>query len=114
MIDKLPYEITDGFKAAQEGLVFPDSVPSWIADDLIPTTYYSDLGYVMPWPEVADWVRVKPVGKCAVLTDSGQIVLKGNGESWAARYRLDRVAFLLVDDADAFRILHWCAHVLSD
>lgn len=54
MIDQPPYEITDGFKAAQEGLVFPNSVPSWIVDDLIPTTYYSDLGYVMPWAEVID------------------------------------------------------------
>jgi hypothetical protein len=121
MAAKLPYTLTAGVVATKDGLRVLDAIQLnaiadlagfavWKQHSRLPTTP------IISWPIIADrlryrdgepWVRAHyktPTLVCEPYDESNEVF---DGQ------RLHRLAAILCDDAEAFRVLHWCVHNLG-
>ena len=119
MIDKLPYQLTEGVTAAREGLEFHVSDPRWMLVESDHDMTYSDESgkVVIYWPET-ELLRYRDGEPwCMVLewetSDGGLVPMIVCGTETADVYVLPRLAAILCDDAEAFRMLHWCVNNLG-
>jgi len=110
MIDKLPYTLTGGVTATSDGLTgdverigrLLDLTPEREADP--PVIGWPDAAERLRYREGEPWCREhqhkdnsvvnEPSTEYASLFDGGAV--------------LHRLAAILCDDAEAFRVLHWC------
>lgn len=126
MIDKLPYTLTTGVTATREGLVMHDSIPPMYdvlraiitPEPMIAPHEDGTRVYTWPWPDVAHRLRYREGEPwCHVYTDEDgdEDIVCRFGTPWPgiADGLLHRLAAILCDDAEAFRVLHWCVSNLG-
>jgi hypothetical protein len=122
MTDRLPYTLTAGVTATREGLEMHDS-PSPMYDIMRamimpePMIQQHDAGdriYTWPWSDVAYRLRYRegePWCHVFMDVDGDEDIVCRNIAPWASVPKgsiLHRLAAILCDDAEAFRVLHWC------
>jgi hypothetical protein len=106
MIDKLPYQLTEGVTATREGLMFGDS-SLWIKHA------FADHGFrLVLWPDAAERLRYRDGEPWCAEGDYDEIVCV-RGSALPPEYALHRLAAILCDDVEAFRVLHWCVYILG-
>jgi hypothetical protein len=115
MLDRLPYTLTTGVTATREGLAFVDGTD--LADLLFGTVKVKvdihDESWLWRWEYVAERLRYRDGEPwCAaevkgLYCGSRPILHHGYPEA------LHRLAVILCDNAEAFRVLHWCIHNLG-
>ena len=119
-IDQLPCELTQGVTATREGLVF-NSVLQIAAEYFhyrgSPTL---DGPIVIEWADAAERLKYKPAEPwCDVppadMTDVDDVIQCDSPWNLPSDHgiTLHRLAAILCDDADRFRVLHWCVHNLD-
>jgi hypothetical protein len=111
MIDKLPYQLTAGVTATREGLVFGDS-SLWIKHA------FADHGFrLVLWPDVSERLQYREGEPwCREHQEDNSIVCEpiGDGDLFDDYGgSLHRLAAILCDDVEAFRVLHWCVYILG-
>jgi hypothetical protein len=118
---RLPYTLTQGVTATREGLEMHDS-PSPMYDIMRamimpePMIQQHDAGdriYTWPWSDVAYRLRYREGEPWCGLTESDDFEWTmwceiGGPNAHGKEYALHRLAAILCDDAEAFRVLHWC------
>lgn len=113
----LPCRLSEGITATWEGLSI-DAIKSdatiyraiiWWAqeDNLMQTT-------TILWPDVAERLRYREGEPWCTPEESDIFCGYGNRGPYESSSVLHRLAVILCDDADAFRVLYWCAHSLGD
>ena len=119
MLDKLPYQLTTGVTATQDGLELSDHMQEVVcAIGATLTTYCTKrdcLGYCLQWKTSWDWFHVSELlryrqGEPGIVVQGGTgYLVQSDAELIASfDFALHRLAAILCDDADAFRVLHWC------
>jgi hypothetical protein len=108
MIDRPPYTLTTGVTATREGL----RVADWRVRELIDDHRWPE--GVVPWLTVAQCLRYRE-GEPGIQCDPwGNLSLIASSESAnLLSERLHRLAAIICDDAEAFRVLHWCVENLA-
>jgi len=103
----LPYKLSEGVIATKNGL-FIDNQREWLIDALgcAPTGFHRD-GYTIIWPEIAPYLRYRE-GEPWCYSFYGNVICGKPGvpEATHILYRLHRLAAILCDSAEAFRILY--------
>lgn len=124
MIDQLPYTLTKGVTATREGLAFRDEgLFSFIAEigseeeffqaEKVYAGMFDDP--IMRWPDAAERLRYRE-GEPWSSIYHGRIVCYSAADNWgenSSMWNLHRLAAILCDDAEAFRMLHWCVTELE-
>ena len=126
MIDRLPHELSEGVTATRDGL--------WIADALRYTEHLAQffthtqktatwVSYIprpymlfVTWPDAAEGLRYrKGEPWCKALFDQLNAIECVGTERLPRKSTpaLSRLAAILCNDADAFRVLHWCIYNLG-
>lgn len=117
---KLPYTLTKGVTATWDGLVFNSILQ-------VSAEYFDYRGnptldgpIVIKWPDVAERLRYREGEPWATVSDrdDDMPVACGYGDpkEWGgtdAAYTLHRITAILCDDAEAFRVLHWCIYNIT-
>lgn len=122
VIDQLPHTLTTGVVATREGLVIDAEADTPVIHALLLQGLSSQFAwYVMPWPDAAERLRFVVGAPGLGLRDDDYDSLTFEMMKPNIRYyrsdeigRLHRLAAILCDDAEAFRVLHWCVHNLTD
>jgi len=118
MIDKLPYQLTKGVTATQEGLVF---TAEHLVESLFVGEWLSHNDWGVSWPDAAERLRYREgMGWCQ-LSDFEHIytgdthvnIVCFPGNYHTGKPALHRLAAILCDDAEAFGILHECVTELG-
>jgi hypothetical protein len=104
MIDRLPYTLTAGVTATREGLEITDTVLSMFFRERHTAAYG---GYFIRWRYAAERLRYRDGEPWCAEGDYDEIVCV-RGSALPPEYALHRLAAILCDDAEAFRVLHWC------
>lgn len=111
ILRQLPYTLIKGVTATREGLVIEWGHPV--------VTFFNDarkdLGmsqWTVSWPDAAKRLRYRE-SEVSVMYDAmyNEIVLRESEWEFIAipeRLVLARLAAILCDDAEGFRVLHWC------
>ena len=111
---KLPYTLTKGVTATREGLVIEWGNPI--------VTFFNDarkdLGmsqWTVAWPDAAERVRYREGEPwcCYDERNNGLLCDKSILAYHGAPSYLHRIAAILCDDAEAFRVLHWCVTIFG-
>ena len=122
MIDRLPYALSKGVTAMREGLELTDTweLLGWLFEE---DAEYCDLNFI-PWFNAAERLRYrKDEPWCLVWHERRQkanpdIIACASPEDSVSDAEnaclLHRLAAILCDDAEAFRVLHWCVHNLAE
>ena len=124
MSDKLPYQLTTGVTATREGLYLApswsgiiemycatDDDESWvIPDDAIVTAEGNAL---WAWPDAAARLRYRDGEPWCTDTLAGSIICPRRRSDTDVEHALHRLAAILCDTADDFRVLHWCVKNLG-
>ena len=121
MIDKLPYELTKGVTATREGLYLApswsgiiemycatDEDESWVIPDEAIVT--AEGNALWPWTDAAERLRYREGEPWCVDSerDNGLICDTTTPAYHGTPSYLHRLAAILCDDAEAFRVLWWC------
>ena len=103
MIDRLPYELTTGVTATREGLVF-DEPAMWIRE-----AFEHHGRRLVEWPDAAEQLRYRAGEPWChdSITCIFCVRADDTRDTWIGLHRL---AAILCDDAEAFRVLHWCVY----
>ena len=119
MIDKLPYTLTKGVTATQEGLLvtsYHGQIVTQLTTEEWEDEYEGNTGWgLIPWRDAAERLRYREgePWSHAAADNTGIIVgcykplYSGDG------YLLHRLAAILCDGSEEFRVLHWCVHNLG-
>jgi len=112
---QLPYTLTKGVTATQEGLVFDRTPLVQLFGDPEWLPFGAD-GYIVSWPDAAERLKYRD-GEPWCYGGKDHIVCGNETEigildGWVIS--LHRLAAVLCDDAEGFRVLHWCVHSLTD
>ena len=118
MIDKLPYQLTAGVTATREGLVVDRGVE--IPYNATMTWYatWIDNVVIIEWPDAAERLRYREGGPWSHTHPWDDDIMCGNTHGdygpdlEDGGIALHRLAAILCDDAEAFRVLWWCLHNL--
>ena len=118
MIDKLPYQLTEGVTATREGIVFQMEHVLYPWCKVFGRSTGMRGKSLLPWPDAAKRLRYRDGQPwCMVLewetSDGGLVPMIVCGTETADGYALQRLAAILCDDAEAFRMLHWCVNNLG-
>ena len=119
MIDRLPYQLTEGVTATREGLDV--HIDHWTQiinglglEPVIQFAITASGGRIIPWPDARRTLRFckgKPWATVSDRDDDMAIACGyGDPHEWGgidAAYVLHRLAVFIADDAEAFRMLHW-------
>ena len=117
MIEKLPYTLTKGVTATREGLEIEDmKLTMFIVDEhddndleyAIPGGEVGVRLYRIPWPDAAERLRYREGENWAQLMNNHIVIEPGKYNPFSDLPVLHRLAAILCDDAEAFRVLHWC------
>lgn len=123
MIDKLPYTLTKGVTAAREGLVIEKNAviaqAIMLAESHQPQIMVG-MQTAFRWPDAAERLRYREgepycelyigeLGRTGFLRCEPPFTNPGND-----CIALHRLAAILADDAEGFRILWWCIHNLCN
>jgi hypothetical protein len=100
----LPYTLTAGVVATPEGLT-GDVERIGRLLDLTPEREMEPP--VVPWSDAAEQLRYREGEPWCAEGDYDEIVCV-RGSALPPEYALHRLAAILCDDAEAFRVLHWC------
>ena len=122
-IDKLPYTLTKGVTATREGLWIRDGLPvatpDWFADY---RWWPNDATSRIAWPDAAERLQYREGEPWCQLSEFEHLDI-GNthvnivcfpGNFYTDKPSLHRLAAILCEDADAFRVLLWCVHNLGE
>lgn len=107
------YRLSKGVTATREGLVVTDlHLVHWIAFDVGAITGDMD-GWTIPWPDAAERLRYREGEPWCFWhneTDTGEAVveLASHPNCRELFPTLHRLAAIMCDDAEAFRVLHFC------
>ena len=131
-IDKLPYELTEGVTATREGLAIGDiylakycAVKDDETNPLQFTSHPYTSGWIMHlwrWSDAAERLRYREGEPWCQLSEFEHLDI-GNthvnivcfpGNFYTDKPSLHRLAAILCEDADAFRVLLWCVHNLGE
>jgi len=117
---QLPYTLTNGVTATREGLVFEDTkLAMFIVDEHDDNDLeYGILGaqgrlYRIPWPDAAKRLRYREGENYCDVLDDGVGIHCYLPDGPSDYTKLHRLAAILCDDAEAFRVLHWCVYNLE-
>lgn len=124
MSEKLPYELTKGVTATREGLIVDpvEGASDWLTDAIGydgAWEYYGVTAMRIAWRYVAESLRYREGEPwCIVIGDKTHgIDCFADGFTIPNQNRvqmvLHRLAAILCDDAEAFRVLHWYIHNLG-
>ena len=116
MIEQLPYELTNGVTATREGLQISYKCQIlYLYADLMFFPRWSDLidDRLILWPDAAERLRYREGDNWAQLMNNHIVIESGKFDPFSDLPVLHRIAAILCDDADAFRVLHWCVHNLT-
>ena len=131
MIEKLPYWLTDGVVATEGGLRFIDATRTVLDDDGMHKETTGLLNALQQLGKLQ--ARVDGLDAVVFWYDVAERLRYCEGEPWCHDYidaivcydphttpnakgvsnPLNRLAAVLCDDGDAFRILHWCVNNLG-
>ena len=142
MIDRLPYQLSkgvtatfdgilldDGIRVTKDGLVEDDSVKNGIYESIFPFVDGVSTAYLktmISWYEAWELLRYREGDPwCRPhLGDYQKIIAEPRSVSVEEVYSffigdfkrepLHRIASILCDDAEAFRVLHWCVENLNE
>ena len=118
MIDRLPYELTTGVTATREGLVF-DEPAMWIREAFehhgsmwIRDAFEHHGWRLVEWPDAAEQLRYRKGEPWChdSITCIFCVRADDTRDTWIGLHRL---AAILCDTAEQFRVLHWCVMNLS-
>lgn len=137
MIERLPYELHEDIIGTREGLVFSDILAyrkNTVTNTLVSTVTLTFVRWAfpeligipnnghdatIPWPDAAERLRYREGEPWVYLAEGiPPKVIIGSEEDrrllsgWVIG--LNRIAAILCDDAEAFRVLHWCVENLGD
>lgn len=119
MLSRLPYELSTGVTATQEGMILANDAPDHIVSIAVGWPGYARasglLGWIYSWPDVAKQVRFqKGEPWCvAAIIGLGIMCFPGEMQNIRCDEALHRVASMLADDAEAFTVLYWCIYNLG-
>jgi hypothetical protein len=125
MASKLPYTITEGVVATREGLVVHDNYGTLFCDDGEEEWYEkyeeyngSTVRRLIPVPDAAERLRYRE-GEPSVMYDAMYNDTSLREPGWEfiempGRLALHRLAAILCDDAEGFRVLHFCINNLCN
>jgi hypothetical protein len=107
MSDQLPYELTEGVIATEEGLLISNVKRFYLAQLLQVTSEPGEI--CIPWPDAADRLHYRD-GKPWCYEFHGSIICGKSGVPKTVHilHQLHRIAAILCEDAEAFRVLHAC------
>ncbi len=117
MDSKLPYTLTKGVTATREGLVtngYYGQIITEMTTEEWEDTYEGEGGWgLIPWPDAAEQLRYREGEPWCwadhkisnAISCSNELLLIRDNEYPVSLHRL---AAILCDDAEAFRVLHWC------
>jgi len=121
MSDKLPYQLSKGVVAKQHGLVFDGWLVQLFGDpDWLP---FGADGYIVSWPDAAERLRYREGEPWCMVSEPSGLFNVSPKAPFCGRpsdrptdtcYSLHRLAAILCDDAEAFRVLHWCVTEFGD
>ena len=108
MSSKLSYELTRGVTATREGLEF-ETGRGW--SNLFTGRLRGDV-YIVCWSKAAERLRYREGEPWCVDDewDNGLICDTTTLSYHGTPSYLHRLAAILCDGADEFRVLHWCIH----
>jgi len=118
MIDKLPYTLTDGVTATRDGLVVDAAVNQIAYHVLDGPELFDSPECLITWPDAAERLRYREGEPYVSVTETDDFewvmwcethIPNAHGR----QYALHRLAAIICDDAEAFRVLHWCAKNLG-
>lgn len=117
MLDRLPYELTKDVTATREGLrigIRNQPAMASLLSAIGRSRIYTGMQTVFPWEYLKPVLRYRkgepwcaPVGGGIVCGMTNLIDQDRDGV-------LLRLAAILCDDAEAFRVFHWCIHNLPE
>lgn len=111
MASKLPYTLTTGVTATREGL----RVTDWRIHEIVDDRAWPD--NIIPWPTAAERLRYRDGEPwCRIVEEWANDFQNEPPVQYAIDWELPylhRIAAILCDDADGFRILHWCIYNLT-
>jgi len=114
MINKLPYTLGTGVTATRDGLLFNRGDRCMSLSALVESygTSREILGFkrLIPWHAAAKRLRYREGDPWCAVYDAGNsfIVCWPAYRELGSDLALHRLAAILCDDAEAFRVLHWC------
>jgi hypothetical protein len=140
MIARLPHAITEGVTATREGLVFRDSIErrydgyTFWEETTGLLNALQQIGKlqarkngrngVVSWPDAAERLRYRegepwcrPSGNgiyCAPASESTWVHFGTTIKRAKQFHVLHRLAAILCDTAESFRVLHWCVRNLQE
>ena len=131
MIDRLPYKLSkgvtatidgifldDGVRVTKDGLAEDDSVKNGIYESIFSFVDGVSTAYLKPmigWDEARVLLRYREGEPWASTETSSRSIVSGI-HRWGfmdSYAMLHRLAAILCDDAEAFRVLHWCVENLG-
>lgn len=111
---QLPYKLSEGVTATREGLVISEPMYCALYSLAYLQAPFERKGRVIPWADVAERLRYRE-GEPWCWLDGHKIVLcDSDMKRVAGDVALHRLAAILVDDAEAFRVLHYCVTNLGN
>ena len=124
MIDRLPYKLTEGVTATREGLVMNPALGlHWVigfeVTCITRAIENESADVIIYWPDAAKrilyhkgepGVFTLPTYTEAIVCFTRTKVIEG---TITGAITLHRLAAILCDDAEAFRMLHWCVNNLG-
>jgi hypothetical protein len=131
---QLPYTLTKGVTAMRKGLVFESAIVRRIDganhwDETVGLlnalqqigklqAYKNGTSGVVRWPDAAARLRYREGEPWCGLTEGDDYEWSmwceiGLPNAHGREYALHRIAAILCDDANAFRMLHWCVENLG-
>jgi len=135
MIEKLPYQLTDGVTATREGLEFSgDAVYSILyCSGMVPFDQLDPDTHKPIADDECDEYDKDPIDRVSWSCVAERLSYRG-GEPWCVEGRynglacgndhwdelplearpLHRLSAIICDDAEAFRVLHWCVENLTE
>ncbi len=120
MFSKLPYQLTAGVTATREGLVVGryEEIPYNATSTWPASQDWKTDTVIISWPDAAERLRYQESEPWCGLTESDDYEWTmwcetGLPNAHGREYALHRLAAILCDDADAFRVLHWCVKNLG-
>ncbi len=116
MIEQLPYTLTKGVTATRDGLVFDVTAPVAMATCIAAEGHQSirvGMRTTWTWPDAAERLRYRE-GEAfcwAHETWPTSFVMQDKTGADVKDFvgpALSRLAAMLCDDVESFRVLHWC------
>ena len=118
MIDKLPYQLTEGVTATREGIVFQMEHVLYPWCKVFGRSTGMRGKSLLPWPDAAKRLRYREGEPwCLPCYDDPRdiqcVSAKVSARETAQLTFLHRLAAILCDDAEALLVLHWAVHNLG-